>query len=313
MLVGPVVLALYEPAVGTVRWRDGIGFPVRAGVLGLIASLWWVVPVLVHVHYGINFLQYTEQPATIWGTNSLTESLRLMGYWTSYLGVGFGINRPFLDRRLDAALQPVVVTARCCCRRSPWPGSWRAGGSATRRCCCSWCRGHDRDGRLPRRTPVRRTMVWGSNEHIFVLQLHAHDQQGGAAGRRRGGGPARARGARTDRRAARARTISAPAAAPVRGRPPDCAGGTDRARRAAADPRQGDRHPALLQDGFPQPVTRQGLDLNRTCPHAGDGPARVRSSPTTLGRHAGTRSCPVSPPQPGGRALRDPVLGPARR
>ena len=49
----------------------------------MLGSLWWIVPLLVHVRYGIDFLQFTEQPATIWGTNSLTENLRLMGYWTS--------------------------------------------------------------------------------------------------------------------------------------------------------------------------------------------------------------------------------------
>ena len=44
---------------------------------------------LVHVRYGIDFLQYTEQPRTIWGTNAISESLRLMGYWTSYIGAGY--------------------------------------------------------------------------------------------------------------------------------------------------------------------------------------------------------------------------------
>ncbi|HEY6526777.1 MAG TPA: alpha-(1-_3)-arabinofuranosyltransferase family protein, partial [Solirubrobacteraceae bacterium] len=111
MLVGPLVLLLYEPAVGTVRWRDSAGFLVRAGVLGLLASLWWIVPVLVHVKYGIDFLQFTEQPGTIWGTNSLTESLRLMGYWTSYIGVGFGVSRPFFSDGGTLLFSPLVVGA----------------------------------------------------------------------------------------------------------------------------------------------------------------------------------------------------------
>ena len=111
MLVGPLVLIFYEPAVGNVRWRDAGAFLIRIGVLGLLASLWWVVPVLVHVKYGINFLQFTEQPATIWGTNSLTESLRLMGYWTSYIGVGFGINRSFFSDGGTLLFNPLVVGA----------------------------------------------------------------------------------------------------------------------------------------------------------------------------------------------------------
>ena len=52
--------------------------------------------VLVHAPYGLDFLPFTEQPGTIWGTTSLSESLRLMGFWTSYIGVGFGgeLRRP---------------------------------------------------------------------------------------------------------------------------------------------------------------------------------------------------------------------------
>jgi hypothetical protein len=111
MLVGPLVLALYDPAIGNGRWRDAWGFLARAGVLSVLASLWWIVPLLVHVRYGIDFLQFTEQPATIWGTNGLTESLRLMGYWTSYIGVGFGVNRSFFSDGGTLLFNPLVVGA----------------------------------------------------------------------------------------------------------------------------------------------------------------------------------------------------------
>ena len=77
----------------------------------MLASLWWIVPLLVHVRYGIDFLQFTEQPATIWGTNSVTESLRLMGYWTSYIGVGFGVTRPFFTDAGTLLFNPLVVGA----------------------------------------------------------------------------------------------------------------------------------------------------------------------------------------------------------
>ena len=71
MLVGPLVLLLYEPATTAVRWRDSGNFLLRLGVLGVLASLWWIVPLFVHVRYGIDFLQFTEQPRSIWGTNSI--------------------------------------------------------------------------------------------------------------------------------------------------------------------------------------------------------------------------------------------------
>ena len=39
MLVGPLALLIYEPLIGTVRWRDSWAFVVRMGVVGLLASL----------------------------------------------------------------------------------------------------------------------------------------------------------------------------------------------------------------------------------------------------------------------------------
>ena len=109
MLIGPLVLLLYEPATGAVRWRDSLGFLARMGVLGVLASLWWIVPLVVHVRYGIDFLQFTEQPRSIWGTNSFNETLRLMGYWTSYLGYGYGIERPLFDDSPTLLYNPLVV------------------------------------------------------------------------------------------------------------------------------------------------------------------------------------------------------------
>jgi arabinofuranan 3-O-arabinosyltransferase len=172
MLVGPLVLLLYEPAVGTVRWRDSASFLVRVGVLGVLASLWWIVPVLVHVRYGIDFLQFTEQPGTIWGTNSITESLRLMGYWTSYIGVGFGISRPFFSDGGTLLFNPLVVGASLLAPALAVAGFVRARrlsygpfllllvvvGAAIE------------TAGFPDGTPVRGTMDW-IYHHIFVLSF----------------------------------------------------------------------------------------------------------------------------------------------
>ena len=112
MLVGPLVLLIYEPLIGTVRWRDSGGFLVRIGVLGLLASLWWIVPLALSASYGIDFLQFTEQPRSIWGTNSAPEALRLMAYWTSYIGVGFfGANRPLFSEAGTLLFNPLAVGA----------------------------------------------------------------------------------------------------------------------------------------------------------------------------------------------------------
>jgi arabinofuranan 3-O-arabinosyltransferase len=112
MLVGPLILLVYEPLIGFVRWRDAGGFLLRVGVLGLLASLWWIFPLVVHARFGIDFLQFTEQPRTIWGTNSAAEVLRLMAYWTSYIGVGFyGVEHPFFTESGTMLFNPLVVGA----------------------------------------------------------------------------------------------------------------------------------------------------------------------------------------------------------
>jgi hypothetical protein len=112
MLVGPLVLLVYEPLIGSVRWRDSGSFLLRIGLLGLLASLWWIVPLVVHARFGTDFLQFTEQPRTIWGTNSASESLRLMAYWTSYIGVGFyGAEHPFFSEAGTMLFNPLVVGA----------------------------------------------------------------------------------------------------------------------------------------------------------------------------------------------------------
>ena len=109
MLLGPALLLAYEPALGHVRWRASAGFLWRAAAAGLLASLWWIVPLLAHVRFGIDFLQFTEHPRTIWSTTSVTETLRLMGYWLSYIGVGFDVQRPYFSHGGTMLFEPLVV------------------------------------------------------------------------------------------------------------------------------------------------------------------------------------------------------------
>jgi arabinofuranan 3-O-arabinosyltransferase len=89
VLAGPLLLAMYEPLWAGVPWRAVGSFAWRAALLSIAASVWWVVPLLVQAAHGIDFLQFIEQPGTIWDTTSASEALRLMGYWTSYTGVSF--------------------------------------------------------------------------------------------------------------------------------------------------------------------------------------------------------------------------------
>ena len=111
LLLAPALLVVYELGWGAVAPGAARAFVVRLVPVAALASLWWVAAVLVHARYGLDFLPYTEQPGTIWSTTSLPESLRLLGFWTSYIGVGYtGTLRAFqADAGVYLGLAPVVV------------------------------------------------------------------------------------------------------------------------------------------------------------------------------------------------------------
>ncbi|MCW2998323.1 MAG: hypothetical protein JWN65_1872, partial [Solirubrobacterales bacterium] len=90
VLTAPALLVLFELLWGGVGRAAVLPWLVRLLPLVLVANAWWIVPLLVHSRYGLDFLPFTEQPGTIWSTSSIPESLRGMGFWTSYIGVGFG-------------------------------------------------------------------------------------------------------------------------------------------------------------------------------------------------------------------------------
>ena len=112
LLLGPVLLAVWEPLTGRASWRAVGGFGWRAALLSVVASLWWLVPVAAHARYGLNFLPFTEGVGTIWDTTSLSESLRLLGYWVAYHGVGYGAQlEPYFSDTETLLFAPAVVVA----------------------------------------------------------------------------------------------------------------------------------------------------------------------------------------------------------
>ena len=135
VLLGPALLVVYEAAFAGVPWRAVRCSRCARPALTLAASLWWIAPILVQARYGIDFLEFTEQPGTIWDTTSMSETLRLMGYWVSYIGVGFhGAAAPVLLRRGRAAvLARWWWPPRCSCPRSRSAASPARGASATGR------------------------------------------------------------------------------------------------------------------------------------------------------------------------------------
>ncbi|MER5964595.1 alpha-(1-_3)-arabinofuranosyltransferase family protein [Streptomyces sp. NPDC002057] len=54
----------------------------------VLATAWWIVPLLLLGAYGENFMPYVETSATTTGTMSATEALRGAGNWVGYLHFG---------------------------------------------------------------------------------------------------------------------------------------------------------------------------------------------------------------------------------
>ncbi|WP_027008215.1 alpha-(1-_3)-arabinofuranosyltransferase domain-containing protein [Conexibacter woesei] len=90
VLLGPLLLVLYGLWLRDVAWSDVRSFLVRLVPVAVVANLWWVVPLGLASRAAPDFLAFTEQPGTIWGTTSLSESMRLLGFWGTYVGTGFG-------------------------------------------------------------------------------------------------------------------------------------------------------------------------------------------------------------------------------
>lgn len=133
MLLGPAVLIAYECWTGDIGWRAVRGLLVRALPLILLLNLWWLVAAWVQAGYGIDFLAFTEQPGTVWGTTSAAESIRLMGFWLSYVGISFsGPPIAYFDDSHTMLFAPAVVWATFLLPAAAlggyvWTRRWRYG------------------------------------------------------------------------------------------------------------------------------------------------------------------------------------------
>lgn len=111
ILLAPVALLAYEVALRDRTIGDAQALAWRAAVCGIAASVWWMVPVTLQGLYGSQFLSFTEQPGSIWATTSLAESLRLLGYWVTYFGGGFGNVEPTMHVAGTYLFATVVIVA----------------------------------------------------------------------------------------------------------------------------------------------------------------------------------------------------------
>ncbi|MGW7486771.1 alpha-(1-_3)-arabinofuranosyltransferase domain-containing protein [Streptomyces sp. NPDC054786] len=71
----------------------------------VLATAWWVVPLLLLGLHGENFMPFIEQADTTTGTVSATELLRGAGNWTGYLNFG----TPWLPAGWTMTAQPFAV------------------------------------------------------------------------------------------------------------------------------------------------------------------------------------------------------------
>ena len=105
--VGLIALRVADPA--------GADTPRRCGPSGggrRCAPCWGrcggSCPSRSRVAYGANFLAFIEQPQTIWATPSMSESLRLLGYWIFYFWTGYGAR----NSRCTSPPRPTCSTFR---------------------------------------------------------------------------------------------------------------------------------------------------------------------------------------------------------
>jgi hypothetical protein len=133
ILLGPVLLAVYEVLFAEIEWSALGALVWRTLTLTVLVSMWWIVPAYVQSSYGIDFLHFTEQPGTIWGTTSITESLRLMSFWLSYVGIGFqGTAISYFDDSRTLLFSSPVVVATLLLPAAAltgfvWTRRWRYG------------------------------------------------------------------------------------------------------------------------------------------------------------------------------------------
>ena len=83
VLIMPVLYLLTRQP--SPRQRSLIGWWI---VCVALATMWWVIPLLLLGKYGFNFLPYTEQSVTTTSTMSAAASLQGTGDWVGYVSVG---------------------------------------------------------------------------------------------------------------------------------------------------------------------------------------------------------------------------------
>ena len=143
LLLGPRCCWPTSAVYAGVPWRARARFAVaRRRARAARASLWWLVPAWVQAVLRDRLPAASPSRRARSGPpRALSESLRLMGYWISYIGVGYsGRVAPYFDDARGAA----VLAGRGGGDAAACP-AWRSrasrgrGAGATRRSSWCWC------------------------------------------------------------------------------------------------------------------------------------------------------------------------------
>ncbi len=100
--------ALILPAafiVTQARGRRLVMLALAWGLAVLLATMWWVGPLLLQARYSFNFLPYIEQSATTTATMSAATFLRGAGNWTAY----FNLGQPWVPTGWAAVTNPFMI------------------------------------------------------------------------------------------------------------------------------------------------------------------------------------------------------------
>ncbi len=86
LLVGlaPLLWVLLAGITREASWRDVTSATLRAAVLSVLVSVWWIAGLWAEGSSGINVLRYTETFPTVTMTSQSSEVLRGLGYWYFY-------------------------------------------------------------------------------------------------------------------------------------------------------------------------------------------------------------------------------------
>jgi arabinofuranan 3-O-arabinosyltransferase len=102
--------ALLLPGLFILTYARGRRLVMLAACWGaavVMATAWWVLPLLLQGKYAFNFLPYIEQAVTTTGTTSAAATLRGAGNWTAYLNLG----TPWLPAGWAMVSTPMAIIA----------------------------------------------------------------------------------------------------------------------------------------------------------------------------------------------------------